>query len=411
MRVLHINSNDSTGGAAIAAMRLHKVMLEAGIESTFFCLNRTINDNEHIVTIDRKTKLKVRTIDLIQQLFFKKLMLSNTKGLFSNMYFGYRIGKFINLNEYDVIYVHWINRGFLSFKGLEELCKTGKKVFWFMHDMFPITGGCHHSFSCLLYRQNCCNGTCQYLKNNIISRMFAYKQCKKKKKILAKYNNISFIAPSKWLYDCAKASPLSNVHKVYYIPNLLNPVDFKKQDKSFCRNVLNLPREKKLILFGADSALINPYKGFDFLVKALDILSSKEKYQDVELIIFGSSRNKVIEESIKYPCHFFGYLYDKYSLNLLYNAADVFCMPSLAEAFGQTALESVFCGTPVVAFNVGGLPDFISEQTGYLANYKDFEDFERGLEICFNKTDIQNDKVINMCTDKNILKSHIEIWK
>ena len=616
MKILHINTSDTAGGAAIAAMRLHKAMLAAGIDSTFFCLNRTINDDERILTVDKKTKMKTRTVDLAQQMLFRKAVLSDARGLFSNMKLGYKLSKFVNLDDYDVIYIHWVNGGFLSLKGLEEICKTGKKIFWFMHDMFPITGGCHHSFDCKRYTQNC--GECPYMKHSCKSD-FSYKQLKLKHKTLEKYPNLSFISPSKWLYECTKSSSLAKGHNVYHIPNLLDPAVFRPLEKDFCREVLNLPKDKKIILFGADSALTNPYKGFEYLVKAmgkfktdshikadelllvifgssynktiddllpfetrfmgalhdgiaisllynsasvfcipsvaenfantileainchtpvvgfnvggipdivgtdtgylaeyknaddfakgisyvldnentftfkkleeikvedllkkheklftglevkdvwggyisialsqkslricaniqarrllglrpdrryllfgadsaltnpykgfeylvkaLNLLKQKEQYNDIELIVFGSSKNESIEQKLPYPCHFFGYLHDVYALNLLYNAADVFCMPSLAEAFGQTALESVFCGTSVVAFDVGGLPDFVLEKTGYLAKYEDVEDFACGVELCLQLDRIDNELVIGACSSAKIIKQHEAVWK
>ena len=185
----------------------------------------------------------------------------------------------------------------------------------------------------------------------------------------------------------------------------------RKYAQSFARHLLGLPQAKKYLLFRADSALKNPYKGFDYLEAAVKILKSKaHQYDDLELIVFGSSENSEIKKRLALPCYFFGYLHDTYSLNLLYNVADVFCMPSLAEAFGQTALESIFCGTLVVAFDVGGLPDFVSEKTGYLAKYEDAEDFASGIEACLQRGKIDNESVIEMCKAERVVKKHCEMW-
>lgn len=412
MKVLHINTSDTAGGAAIAAMRLHKAMLETGIDSTFFCLNRTINDDERILTIDKKTKMKVRTFDIARQMLFRKRYLSNAKGLFSNMKLGYKIGKFVNLDEYDVIYIHWINNGFLSLKGLEEILKTGKKVFWFMHDMFPITGGCHHSFTCTLYRQNCGEGGCHYMKNFKSSRSFAYRQLMAKHKILDKYPNLSFVAPSKWLYECAKSSSLAKGHNVYHIPNLLDEKVFHPLNKDFCREVLNLPKDKKIILFGADSALTNPYKGFEYLEKALEKLKSDVHIKDDEilLVIFGSSYNKKIDDLLPFKAEFMGMLHDSYTLALLYNSASVFCIPSVAENFANTVLESTNCHVPVVGFDVGGIPDVVGSGAGYLAKYKDADDFAKGIEKVLSD-DFEGDfsGIEQFCTS-NVVSRHKEMW-
>ena len=382
MKILHISTSDSLGGAAIAAIRLHRAMLANGLDSTFLCLNRTVNDDGRIVTVGGLTRLKSKSIGIFSQIAFQKLFISDatkaTKGLFSSMKTGCKVGNFVNIAEYDAIYIHWVTGGFLSLRGLEEILGTGKKVFWFMHDMFPITGGCHHSFDCDGYRQAC--GECPYLKKKG-RRDFSWRQLKAKRGILDRYQNLSFIAPSRWLYQCALASPLAEKHGVYRIPNLLDEDIFRPLEKSFCRKALNLPTEKKIILFGAQSALVNPYKGFAYLKKALESLKKCGSVDEEEIlvVIFGSSYSSTISNSLPFESRFLGVLHDDYALSLVYNSADVFCIPSLAENFPNTVLESSSCHTPIVGFDVGGIPDIVGSGTGYLSRYRDSDDFARGI--------------------------------
>ncbi len=410
MKVLHINTSDTAGGAAIAAMRLHKAMLANGIDSTFFCLNRTINDDERILTVDKKSKIKSRTVDIAKRMIFNKTVLSVKKGLFSNMKQGYKIGKNINLDSYDVIYIHWVNNSFLSLKGLEEICKTGKKIFWFMHDMFPITGGCHHSFDCKRYTQNC--GECPYMKHSCNSD-FSYKQLKLKHKILDKYSNLSFIAPSKWLYECTKNSSLAKGHNVYHIPNLLDSTIFRPLEKRFCREVLNFQNDKKIILFGADGALTNPYKGFEYLVKAMEKLKSESHFKEDEvlLVIFGSSYNKAINDMLPFETKFMGVLHDGITVSLLYNSASVFCIPSVAENFANTILEATNCHTPVVGFDIGGVPDVVGKDTGYLAEYKNSDDFAKGISFVLDNENSFTFQKLNEIQAEDLLKKHEKIWR
>ncbi len=80
-----------------------------------------------------------------------------------------------------------------------------------------------------------------------------------------------------------------------------------------------------------------------------------------------------------------GFLQDEYSTALVYNAADVFIVPSLADNLPTTVQESLSCGTPVVGFEVGGIPDMIShKKNGYLAKYKDSGDIAEGIKFCIN---------------------------
>ncbi len=410
MKVLHINTSDSSGGAAIAAFRLHSAMLSNGINSTYLCLNKTKNDDINVITIDRNSRYKSQLIDFTKSIFFNKFFISNTKiGLFSNMEIGLSINKIVDINSYDIIYIHWINNSFISLKGLKKIIKSGKKIFWFLHDMFPITGGCHHSFDCSAYQYGC--GNCIYLKNRK-KYDFSHKQLFLKKIIINNKKNFSFISPSKWLYECALKSPVTKGCAVYQIPNLLNPRIYNKLNMDHCREVLGLPKDKKLILFGADYALINPYKGFSYLQESLNILKNENLLPDcnINLVVFGSSYNREIEKQLPYPVIFMGYLHDSYTLNALYNASDVFCIPSLAEAFGQTALEAIFTHTPVVGFDIGGIPDIINSNVGYLAKYKDSHDFANGIAKCLTKNDF-NFYGIEKFNQENVLNEHIKIWE
>lgn len=408
MKVLHINTSDSSGGAAIAAFRLHTEMLNQGIDSFFFCLNRTFNDNERVFSIGNFLKFRSRTIDVFKRHFFYK-QLTSKKGLFSKVSIGHSCRNEIDYKNYDIIYIHWVNNGFLNFQGIEEILKSEKKVFWFMHDMFPITGGCHQSFECSKYINQC--NECPYLKKNFYYDL-AKKQFNTKVRLFSKYKNLSFITPSNWLFECTKKSYIAQNHNVYCIPNLLDTTIFFKFDKLTCRKIYNISPEKKVILFGADSALTNPYKGFDFFMDALQILNKKESVnnKEIEIVLFGSSYNQKIDKMIPFQTKFIGYLHDNYSLAMLYNSADVFCIPSLADNFPNTILEAINCKLPVVGFNVGGIPDMVNRNSGYLAEYKNSMDLAVGIETILNCKHEYHFDVLENLNTKKIIDKHKALW-
>ena len=198
----------------------------------------------------------------------------------------------------------------------------------------------------------------------------------------AKYNNLYFTAPSKWLYNCAKESALTKDKPVFYIPNLLDNTIYKPFDKKTARQILNIDQNCRVVAFGAVS-VNSPYKGWPYLQKALKLLKEDNEFENITVLIFGSGHNKAIADAIPFKTKFMGYLKDEYSTALVYNAADVFVAPSVMEAFGYVIMEALCCGTPVVGFNVGGIPDMVKhKENGYIAKYKDADDVCNGIKFC-----------------------------
>jgi len=407
MNIVHISQSDNQGGAAIAALRLHNAMLKLGIDSILFVLRRNIKDREDIISVPRFKVGFSLLLNVLERMLRKSM--SGVLGLFSSFLFGFDIKKSQCIKAADIIYLHWINR-FINFSALKKICRTGKPVFWFMHDMFAITGGCHHSFECTQYQKLC--QKCPYhVKKSVLPDLSAL-QYRKKMKIYRRFNNLCFIAPSKWLFECAKTSNLTKNKKIFHIPNLIDDTVFKPVDKNAAYLLFSLDKEKKYIGFGAQSALTNPYKGWQYLKSTLSLLLKDEdlKTTAIELIIFGSSYNQEIANSIPCKTHFLGHLADEPSMVMVYNALDVYVIPSIAENFPNTILESLACNTPVVGFDVGGIPDTVNDATGYLARYKDSEDLARGIAAVLRKPP-GNPRVYAECfLPDTILSKHKAIW-
>lgn len=410
MKILHISTQDAQLGAPIATNRLHKAMRKAGVDSRMFVLHKMGQDKN----VFQVSKLDEKVFAVLKNYITKKIT-GKTKheyGLFSCAKLGVNAISYEVVAEADIIYIHWTSSSFLSLSGIEKIIKTGKPVVAVLHDMWHITGGCHHSFDCEKYRTHCHN--CQMLMTDKYKDV-AYKQFKRKLKMFAKYENISFIAPSQWLIGCVQNSPFAKNKKTKCIPNAIDTTLFRPIDRAIARKILNLPAEKKLICFGAESGQKNPYKGWHYLEKALQNLK-RDGEKDIETIIFGSESCQETANKIPFPVHFFGRLHDTYSLMLLYNAVDAFVTPSLADNFPLTCLESLSCGTPVVGFNVGGIPDMIEHRkNGYLAEYKNSEDLAEGIKyILFAgeyETLSQNarDKAISLSSEEKIVEQHIHL--
>jgi glycosyltransferase involved in cell wall biosynthesis len=250
-----------------------------------------------------------------------------------------------------------------------------------MHDMWNITGGCHHSFTCEKYKSHCFD--CPMLPTKK-TKDLSFKGFEKKLNLYSKHNNLYFISPSKWLYECAKQSALTKNKPLFHIPNILEKTIFKPFDKAIAKKLLNLNPNEVVVAFGATS-IDSPYKGWNYLLKALKILASESEFKKMSVIVFGGGYKKEIADEIPFQTMFTGYLRDEYSPVMVYNAADVFIAPSLADNLPTTVLESLNCGTSVVGFDVGGIPDMIKhKENGYIAKYKNADDIAEGIKFCIN---------------------------
>jgi glycosyltransferase involved in cell wall biosynthesis len=270
----------------------------------------------------------------------------------------------------DLIHLHWLGAGFL---GVETLGKLTRPIVWTMHDSWPFTGGCHVPFDCQKYRQSC--GGCPILGS---SRERDLSRWNWKRKEKAWHGlNLTMVAPSRWLADCAQSSSLFHDVRVEVIPNGLNTEVFHPMDKEHARQVLGLPKGGKIILFGAVRVTSDPNKGFHLLQPALKALGKKSS--DMLAVFFGASDIAELPD-LGMPVVSLGKILDEQRLAAIYSAADVFVVPSIQEAFCQTATEAMACGVPVVAFGATGLLDIVKHrECGYLAQPYDVDDLSRGI--------------------------------
>ena len=385
-----------------AALRLHKAFHEEGVDSRIISQNFDIIIDSKIKYLGKKSKIIARLNNKLQKYINRK----NIKqyGLFSFPILGTNISGMEEIKNADIIYMHWTLQGFLNLSNIEQLLKLKKPVIIILHDMWWITGGCHHSFTCEKYISGCNN--CQIFPGNKKNDLSA-KEFNKKLKLFLKYDNLCFVSPSRWLYDCAKKSLLIKDKPVFYIPNVIDNKLFKPFDKNIAKYILNIDTNETVIAFGAVK-IDSPYKGWAYLQKALVILKQDESIKNISLLIFGSGYNKQIADAIPFKTKFMGHLRDDYSVITAYNAADVFIVPSLADNQPTVVMESMCCGTPVVGFDVGGIPDMIShKENGYLAKYKDSEDIVNGIKFCIeNKL---KGKMLPVFEKSQVVKKHIDL--
>ena len=377
IKVVHLQQSPVSAGSA--ATRLHKAFLDHDIDSSILSLLPVGTNDDKIKQLRKRSIIKAGWDQTIQWKFIRN-KIKSSYGLFSYPILGTNVSGLKQVQDADIIYVHWVLHGFMNLTNYQQVIELGKPVIFFMHDMWTITGGCHHSFGCDKYLTEC-NNCPMFEEKTIID--WAKSEFQKKQKLFKKYDNIYFVSPSKWLYNCARQSGLTKDKPVFYIPNILGGTIFKPFDKKVAKQILNIDPDEIVIAFGAVT-VSSPYKGWEYLKQAIALLQLDPNFKNLSVLIFGGEYDKEIADAIPFKTRFMGYLREEYSTALVYNAADVFVGPSLAEAFGFTIYEALSCGTPVAAFETGGIPDQIMhKQNGYLARYKDYEDLAEGIKYCW----------------------------
>jgi len=379
MKIALINTSEKIGGAAVACNRLMKALNKSGHEACMLVRDKQ-TDDEQVISVNTSWFAQKKNV---LRFAWERLIIFLQNGLTRKNLFavsiantGVDISDHPVVKEADIIHLHWVNQGMLSLKGIRKLIQTGKPIVWTLHDMWPITGVCHHSWECLKFHQFC--GTCpfvKYPKQNDVSRKI---WCKKKN--VYDIKQMTLIAVSRWLKDQIDISSLSKGVSTKVIPNVIDTDFFVPLNKSMLRKKQNLPVDKKIILFAA-AKINDPIKGFHFLCEAMRILIKENQPDSFFILILGNIKGDIsILSQLSCPYKFYGTLNDINSIRDLFAAADVVLNSSYYETFGQTLIEAMSCGAIPVAFNNSGVKDIIDHKiNGYLAKYKSAEDLANGI--------------------------------
>ena len=407
MRVLIVNTSERTGGAAVAASRLMKALNNNGVKAKMLVRDKE-SDSLTVVGLPKSPMLHwhflwERLVIFCRLHFSRKHLfeidIANT---------GSDITKLREFPEADVIHLHWINQGMLSLNGICKILRSGKPVVWTMHDIWPATGICHLTLGCHYFVNRCAN--CKYLpggggSNDLASRIW------QKKQQMQVDENIYYVACSRWLESEAKTSALLKGQKITSIPNPIDTHIYKKGSKEEARQRLGLPLDKKLILF-ASQRVTNENKGMSYLVEACKSLGGQ-----YEVMILGGHAEEVVEQ-LPMKAYPLGYVNEEQRIVDVYNAADVFVLPSLSENLPNTIMEAMACGVPCVAFKVGGIPEEIDHlKNGYVAAYRDAEDLAKGIAWVLEEADYESlsqqavHKVMQCYSQQSVAVRYLEVYQ
>lgn len=410
MNVLIVNSEDRRGGAARAAHRLHLALRGIDVDARMLVQVKH-GDGQSVIGPANAWQLLTAPLrpaaDLLPLLAYRR----RGRETFYPGWLPDRMVRRAQALEPDIVHLHWITGGAVNVRSLRRFAQP---LVWTLHDMWAFTGGCHYDAGCARHDSGC--GRCPVLGSTIgfdLSRI-GWRRKQKAYRGL----RLQIVTPSRWLGDLSRNSPLLGEFPVTVIPNAIDTDVFRPLPKATAREMLRLPQDRQIVLFGALRATSEARKGYKYLEEALRMLAARSSDARTMAVVMGADAPADLPnfgmESV-----FLGTLSDDLTLALAYCAADVFVAPSEQENLSNTVLEALACGTPAVAFRIGGMPDMIEHQAnGYLAEPFDVQDLAHGLAWVLESgsrrhvlSERARQKVTDEFESKKIARRHLALYK
>lgn len=363
MRIAVFGTDATHGGASRAMRRLIAGLSRRGHAVDLVCLNPDPGMAGCLAVRRRVKSDPENTMDdaalrLFNERYVRERRTAVSNTLFAPQLIGYALADSGLLEAYDAFNIHWVSH-FLSIHGIARIAALGKPVALTLHDMNFFTGGCHYSAGCRGYAADCRD--CPQLCDDPLGLPAAVLRWKRR---LYAEPNVTAVAPTRWLGGCAAGSGVFREGGVTVIPNSIETDVFVPGAKDAAKAAIGLDRGVKTLLFGAYNN-DEHRKGFDHLAEVLRHMRADARIEalrgsgGIRVLAFGRSTPDLAASD--YPIRDLGLIDDDIRLATAYSAADVFVLPSREDNQPNVMLEAMACGTPPVAFGVGGIPDTITD--------------------------------------------------
>ncbi|MDE7347781.1 MAG: glycosyltransferase [Muribaculaceae bacterium] len=362
-KVIFLSRSDLRGGAAIVTFRLMMAMREEGVDARMLVCER-LSDSPYVDYCAPECRIRYSFLKERLEVFVRNGFNRSTLFKVDPASAGLPLWRHPWVKEADAVFIGWVNQGMLSIDGVRKIAGLGKPVVWIMHDMWNMTGICHHAGHCAGFLAEC--GDCPFLGKKKRPDDMSHTTWKRKQNLYDS-SSIRFVAVSSWLAGKAAESSLLHGREVAVIPNPF-PIFHYVRDGVMKRN-----SHPVRIIFGA-ARIDDPIKGLPVLKEALKIL--RENYpaesSDMELVTFGSVKNQKSLEGFALPHRHLGIISGEEAVRDAYGNCDVVVSSSEFETLPGTLIEGQAYGCIPVAFDHGGQRDIIDhEKTGWLASWDD----------------------------------------